>query len=192
MVGGAIATGLSALVDPTMTTAAILTKYDRSLIDVCRRRRSERNPAGSISTPRQAVAGEKKVMTRENVATAIRALGFREALIGKLAIFCGMRPGEIFGLKWGQVANDHVAILQRVYRGLVDTPKTKRSVRKIGLPPGSWPISHRGGRFRVTPERTLGFSPRSDRPPHYRETTCRDATSSPSWQQSGSGGRASR
>jgi len=96
----------------------------------------ERNPACSISTPRRAVAGEKKVMTRENVATAIRALEFREALIGKLAIFCGMRPGEIFGLKWGQVANDHVVIRQRVYRGLVDTPKTKRSVRKIGLPPG--------------------------------------------------------
>lgn len=96
----------------------------------------ERNPAGSISTPRQAVAGEKKVMTRENVAAATRALKFREALIAKLAIFCGMRPGEIFGLKWGQVANDHVVIRQRVYRGLVDTPKTRRSVRKVGLPPG--------------------------------------------------------
>ena len=96
----------------------------------------ERNPASSISTPRQAVVGQKRVMTRENVATAIRALAFREALIGKLAIFCGMRPGEIFGLKWGQVANDHLEIRQRVYRGLVDTPKTKRSIRKVGLPPG--------------------------------------------------------
>jgi integrase len=96
----------------------------------------QHNPAGSINTPRQAAVKERKVMTREDVSKAIGALEFREALIVKLAICCGMRPGEILGLKWGHVAENYIEIRQRVYRGVIDTPKTRRSVRKIGLPPG--------------------------------------------------------
>jgi integrase len=96
----------------------------------------EHNPAGSINTPRQAAVKERKVMTCEDVSKAIGVLEFREALIVKLAICCGMRPGEILGLKWGHVAENYIEIRQRVYRGVIDTPKTRRSVRKIGLPPG--------------------------------------------------------
>jgi|WetSurSiteA1Bulk_404760.scaffolds.fasta_scaffold03215_6 integrase len=96
----------------------------------------ERNPAGSINTPRQALPGEKRVMAREDVVKAIQILPLRESLIVKLAIFCGMRPGEIFGMKWGQVSDNCLEVLRRVYRGLVDTPKTRRSVRMVGLPPG--------------------------------------------------------
>lgn len=75
-------------------------------------------------------------MTREDVMRGIHVLHFRESVIAKPAIFCGMRPGEIFGLKWGQAAERYLVVRQRVYRGLVDTPKTRRSLRKIGLPPG--------------------------------------------------------
>ena len=34
------------------------------------------------------------------------------------------------------VSDNCLEVLRRVYRGLVDTPKTRRSVRKVGLPPG--------------------------------------------------------
>jgi hypothetical protein len=44
-------------------------------------------------------------------------LGRRERLIAKLAVLAGMRPGEIFGLTWGQVSATYAEIRQRVYAG---------------------------------------------------------------------------
>jgi integrase len=53
-------------------------------------------------------------------------------LIAKLALV-GMRPGEIFALTWGEIS-DSVNIKQRVYRGVIDTPKSSHSERKAALP----------------------------------------------------------
>jgi integrase len=47
-----------------------------------------------------------------------------------------MRPGEIFGLKWNLLTETYADIRQRVYRGLVDTPKTDQSLRKAALSEG--------------------------------------------------------
>jgi integrase len=47
-----------------------------------------------------------------------------------------MRPGEIFGLKWANLEEDHADVRQRVYKGKVDSPKTARSVRTVGFPQG--------------------------------------------------------
>jgi integrase len=54
----------------------------------------------------------------------------------KLAIVAGMRPGEIFGLTWGRLSSSCAEIVQRVYRGDIDTPKTNQSVRKAALSDG--------------------------------------------------------
>jgi len=72
-------------------------------------------------------------MTTEEVRRFLSLLDSRELLISKLAIVGGMRPGEIFGLKWGHVREDHVEVRQRLYRGKVDSPKTTRSVREVAL-----------------------------------------------------------
>ena len=95
-----------------------------------------RNPADGLCTPRQAKSGEKKILTKGGFVRAIGVLELRERVIVKLATLCGMRPGEIFGLKWEHAHENHVEVQRRVYRGDVDSPKTKRSVRKVGLPPG--------------------------------------------------------
>ncbi len=63
-------------------------------------------------------------------------LNLRETLISMLAIIAGMRPSEIFALKWTHVKSDHLDIQQRVYRGKMDSPKTPRSVRKVALSEG--------------------------------------------------------
>jgi integrase len=46
-----------------------------------------------------------------------------------------MRPGEIFALTWGRIS-DCADIRQRVYRGVIDTPKTVQSERKVALSDG--------------------------------------------------------
>jgi len=72
-------------------------------------------------------------MTMKEVQICFGVLDQRERLIAKLAILAGMRPGEIFGLTWGWMAKNHAEIRQRVYRGLVDTPKTNQSYAPIDV-----------------------------------------------------------
>lgn len=94
------------------------------------------NPASLLFTPKAARRPDHPVMTIENVVAVFRALAVRERLIAKLAVIGGMRPGEIFGLTWGRMASTYADIQQRVYRGLVDTPKTQYSERQAALANG--------------------------------------------------------
>jgi hypothetical protein len=49
------------------------------------------------------------------------AFDLRDRLILKLATIAKLRPGEIFGLRWGDMTNDGLHIRRRVYRGKIDT-----------------------------------------------------------------------
>jgi integrase len=96
----------------------------------------ERNPAALLFIPRQAHRPARRRMTVEQVRLSFSVLELRELLIAKLAIVAGMRPGEIFGLQWEHVKGDHVEVKQRVYRGVVDSPKNDRSERQVALGKG--------------------------------------------------------
>ena len=95
-----------------------------------------RNPATLLFTPSGALRYPKRQMNREEVRLFFSVLELRERLIGGMAILAGMRPGEIFGLKWVHLEEDHADVRQRIYRGKVDSPKTARSLRKVGFPKG--------------------------------------------------------
>ena len=56
----------------------------------------QRNPAEELFVPKDAPRPESTVMTREEVIRCIACLDHREALIAKLALLGGFRPGEIF------------------------------------------------------------------------------------------------
>jgi len=94
------------------------------------------NPALLLFTPKEARRRERRVMNLGEVKQCLEVLDLRERLIVKLAIIAGMRPGEIFGLTWGRLSDTHAEIVQRVYRGDIDTPKTNQSVRKAALSAG--------------------------------------------------------
>jgi integrase len=70
------------------------------------------------------------------VKKVLSVLELREQVIARLAIIAGMRPGEIFALKWGRLEREYADIRQRVYRGDVDTPKSFHSVRWAALSDG--------------------------------------------------------
>jgi integrase len=114
----------------------------------------ERNEGELLFTPRDAVRSERPVMTKEEVNKCLMILDFRERLIAMLAIFAGLRPGEIFGLTVGQVKETSVEIRQRVYRGKLDSPKTTKSKRNAAV----------GGRTRELLRQWLEFLP--DARPH--------------------------
>lgn len=93
------------------------------------------NPAGSLVTPRGAKTAEKRTMTKDQVLLALSVLDIRERIVFLLAVLVGLRPGEIFALRWSKVDEQMVEIAQRVYRGLPDDPKSERGKRQAALPP---------------------------------------------------------
>src|SRR5947209_8416804 len=59
-----------------------------------------RNPATLLFTPRECPRPKGTVINIEEVQRLFSVLRVRERLIAALAILAGMRPGEIFGLRW--------------------------------------------------------------------------------------------
>ena len=96
----------------------------------------DRNPARLLFTPKEAAKPVRRAMTMKEVQICFSVLERRERLIAKLAVLAGMRPGEIFGLKWPQLTATYADIRQRVYRNVIDTPKTDQSLRKAALSKG--------------------------------------------------------
>jgi len=95
-----------------------------------------KSPAVLLFTPRECRRAETRIMTVEEVRQMLSVLDVRERLIARLALIAGMRPGEIFGLKWARMETGYADIRQRVYRGDVDSPKSVRSVRFAALSDG--------------------------------------------------------
>jgi integrase len=97
----------------------------------------ESDPTQALYTPRATEVSVKRTMTREEVEKHIAALSTRERLIDHLAIFVGMRPGEILALQRHHVNEEctEVVIKQRLYRGVIDSPKTESSFRTVAVPP---------------------------------------------------------
>jgi hypothetical protein len=59
------------------------------------------NPAAELRIPRKCQAGRAmRSLTEEEVNKYLEVFDLRERLIARLAIFEGMRPGEILALRW--------------------------------------------------------------------------------------------
>jgi integrase len=91
------------------------------------------NPAEELVSPRCKDPGEKRLITLDAIRKAEIVLGIRERLIFHLAVYHGMRPGEIVGLQRPDIRDGMVHVERRVYRGVVDTPKSRKSRRPIPL-----------------------------------------------------------
>ena len=95
-----------------------------------------RNPAQLLFTPRECPRAATRIMTMEEVRRVFSVLDVREQLIARLAVLAGMRPGEIFALKWKRLEAEYADVQQRVYRGDIDSPKSTYSVRWAALSDG--------------------------------------------------------
>jgi len=95
-----------------------------------------RDPTAALYTPKEAAVAVTRAMTGKEAEQHINALELRERVIDHLALFVGMRPGEILGLQRRHVSHDclQLVIEQRLYRGDIDTPKTTSSRRTVPIP----------------------------------------------------------
>ncbi len=85
-----------------------------------------RDHSGSMFTPDTAETADRKILTVAQITTLIAALPLRERLFCRFALFAGMRPGEIAGLRWNSFDGALATIDQRIYKGTADRPKGKR------------------------------------------------------------------
>jgi integrase len=99
----------------------------------------EFNPASALFIPACKAPGPKLVMRKDEVCTALGVLDLRERLIFRMAVFDGMRPGEIFAVQIGKVCSNSVVVDQRLYGSTnIDTPKGrkgKNTSRTVALSP---------------------------------------------------------
>lgn len=104
----------------------------------------ERDPTPALFTPKEAKVGTKRIMNRKEAEQHINALPLRERVIDHLALFTGMRPGEILALQRRHIAEDcsDLVIEQRLYRGDIDDPKTALSKRTVGIPSSTAAVLH--------------------------------------------------
>ena len=98
------------------------------------------NPTLGLYTPACKPAPEPRVMAAEDIMRALSALDLRERLVVRMAVFDGMRPGEILALRVGNLREQSVYVDQRLYRGNLDSPKGrkgKRTARTVALSPST-------------------------------------------------------
>ncbi len=98
------------------------------------------NPAAALFTPACKETPGKRFMTPDEIRRALSVLELRERLIFRMAVFDGMRPGEILAIQLGNLRDHSVLIDKRVYKGDIDTPKGrkgKRTARTVALSPGT-------------------------------------------------------
>jgi len=86
------------------------------------------NPAAELRIPKKCRPGRTmRPLTEEEVIMYVEVFDLREKLIVRLAIFEGMRPGEILALRWKSVRDAMLVIEERVYKRVFDTPKNGES-----------------------------------------------------------------
>lgn len=79
--------------------------------------------------------GTTQSYTLEEIENVISALvdHVECQLIMALAFFLGLRKGEIQGLQWGDIDDNYVHVRRAFGRGVLGTPKTRKSVRSVPL-----------------------------------------------------------
>lgn len=85
-----------------------------------------RNQALQLFTPRTVVLPKQPVMTPEQVQQALEVLDLRERTFCRLAIYAGMRPGEIIALRWSDIKDGSALVDDRYYKGQQDAPKNRK------------------------------------------------------------------
>ena len=114
------------------------------------------NPAAALRIPRTCQPGrDLRSLTEEEVRKYLEVFDLREKLISRLAIFEGMRPGEILALRWNSIAEDTICVDQRVYKRVLGTPKNGKA-RKGAMSAGTYELFQEWAALAVDP-RPDGF-----------------------------------
>jgi integrase len=134
------------------------------------------NQAAELRIPRNCQPGRAmRPLTEEEVNQYLEVFGLREKLIVRMAIFEGMRPGEILALRWKSVRDEMIRVEQRVYKRLFDTPKNGKA-RDGATSDGTLALLKQWAGLAQDPSPDGSFSRRRICPRRGRPTTSAVAT----------------
>ena len=93
------------------------------------------NPAaGRLRLPPRSNRRDRPVPTPEQFRKLVLALPQPFRAIVALAGLSGLRRGELAALRWNDFEGSSVRVDEAVYRGVLGTPKSRNSVRRVALP----------------------------------------------------------
>jgi integrase len=94
------------------------------------------NPAADVQRAR-VVHKEMKVLTPEQVRRFLAEAEPEYELLYRIAIFCGLRSGELLALQWGDIdwQRSQLCVNRSVWKKQITTPKSVRGIRRIDLGP---------------------------------------------------------
>lgn len=123
------------------------------------------NPVRKTRLPRRTGGSERFVITPQHIKRLTDALEQPAKSVALLLVLTGLRIGELLALRWKNVCLDGrtLRVMQTVYDGHFDDPKTSRSVRTIPLCPEAVSIFSAMRSEEHNPE-CLVFATRSGRP----------------------------
>jgi integrase len=92
------------------------------------------NPAFKVKLPKLKAKREQWVLTTDQANSLLLRLSLRAQVAIHLAFL--LRRGEVFAARWKHfdAENATLRIVEAVYDGVVDTPKTENSARVVPLP----------------------------------------------------------
>jgi integrase len=95
-----------------------------------------KDPARSIKVPSELLETDKTTLKWDQLRTALSILPLRDRIVLKLDMSNALRPGELFGLRWGCFDPERcqIGIKETVYKGKIRPwGKTKGSLTKIPI-----------------------------------------------------------
>ncbi|HMF75670.1 MAG TPA: hypothetical protein VK604_08420 [Bryobacteraceae bacterium] len=93
-----------------------------------------KNPAKKLMVP-ETKPENKRFLLLEEIAVVLGKLPFRERLILRMSLILGLRPGELFALRWNDVDGHSLRLDEETVDGkLFPTLKTKSSRAFLSLP----------------------------------------------------------
>lgn len=97
--------------------------------------RLQKNPARALTVPKTTRDRDETILSLECVQRFEDELNGADRTIWQLLSRCGLRAGEVFGLQWPDLTQDHALHIRRIYaRGRVSEPKTKKSKAAVAVP----------------------------------------------------------
>ena len=124
------------------------------------------NPCrGKLRLPERTAIRRKRILEPQDAQRLVFALKPPYDAVVSLALFSGLRKGEIAALRWNDIGPSHVEVDEAVYCGKLGTPKSRKSRRRVAIGEGlASTLADWLGRARFKAPEDFVFSIRSNSP----------------------------
>jgi hypothetical protein len=95
----------------------------------------QKDPLRRLKRPQVKKRIDRSYLTEEDVWKLRDKMGgFRDQLILDILLATGMRPGELFALRWSDVLDGSLYVDEGFTRGRMEEPKTASSIAAVAVP----------------------------------------------------------